>query len=131
MKEADCNIQSDWAFLIINSYFQWLIFRCGYLILHQKNMLKWPKHRFNGEKQQTCKKKVYENIVQHFLFPTDPLCNMLQTLERRRKYNWSEIVSGTHFKTMEVFSKSILLKVVSATFFLVCFFKSKRQHLWK
>ena len=45
----------------------WLIFCCGNLILHQKHI------------------KVLRNI---FLWthPTDPWCNMLQTLERRRKY---------------------------------------------
>ena len=68
----------------------WIIFCCGNLILHQKRKWKWYKHKFFVEKQQ--------KIVTFFTLNLahGPWCNMLQTLEMRRKYRWKEIVSGTH-----------------------------------
>ena len=42
--------------------------------------------------QQQNATKVYVNIKQHFLlwtYPTEPWCNMLQTLEMLSKYRWN------------------------------------------
>ena len=53
--------------------------------------------------------KVYVNIKQHFLLwtgPTDLWCNMLETLEIRRKYSWYEIVLwNTLFIPKNLFQK--------------------------
>ena len=78
----------------------WLILCCGNLMLYQKKKWKWPKHKFCDEKQKKKIKqkkkypkkqkpkryiKVLSNIFL-WISHTDLWCNMLQTLERRRKY---------------------------------------------
>ena len=75
----------SWKPLIYVS--DWLIFCCGNLILHQKKKSKWWKHRFCHEKQKMPKKYITA-LSSIFLWtrPTDPWCNIFQTLERRRKY---------------------------------------------
>ena len=98
----------------------WLICYCGNLILYQKKR----KHKFYDEKQQ---KKALSNI---FLWTrhTDPWCNMLQTLERRRKHIgaiFSDEHTHPHSKTRpsnpastEVLNEGVRSKLVYRVFLL-------------
>ena len=70
----------------------------------KKRNEKWQNTNFFLWKTTKMLRKVYVDLELHFLLcirSSDPWCNMLQTLETRRKYRWKEIVSWTHsWKTL-------------------------------
>ena len=73
--------------------FDWVIFCCGNLIIHQrKKKWKWEKHKFYDEKQKSIKKV---NIWAFFILNLPQLTTDV-VYYKLRNYNWSEIVSGTH-----------------------------------
>ena len=81
----------------------------------KKQMIIIKKFWWKKKKKKKDARKVYINIKKHSLQwtrPTDPWCNMLETLEMQRKYRWLEIVSGTH--SLKLMSHGILHYLWSA-----------------
>ena len=93
------DIQFHWQFSTTSSCF-WLVNTLlRKFSTSSKKKKKKRNEKFYDKKQQKNTKNEYQNIKQYSLLwthSTNPWCDMLQTLDIRREYNWSEMVSGTH-----------------------------------
>ena len=92
--KMESSVQNHWQFLTTNTYFWLLIFYVKIWYFIKKRNVTEKNPNVKDEKQQNNVKKVYGNIQYHSLFwthSTNQWCNMIQILERWRKYNWSEI----------------------------------------
>ena len=93
--------QFSWQFLIACSFF-WLVNIALRKILiknrneNDKNTNKTYDEKQKIKNKKKCQNSIWKNSDFFRTRPTNLWYNMLQTLEIRRKYNWSEIVSGTH-----------------------------------